>query len=47
MTACAVDRLLAMSTYDTARDLASASLTEPSAGLSEAPVDTKPLALAA
>ena len=47
MTAWAVARLLAMSTYEVARDLASWSFTELRAGLSEGPVETKPLALAA
>ena len=47
ITVWAVDRLLAMSTYDVARDFANASLTEPNAALSLDPVETKPLALAA
>ena len=47
MTAWAVARLVAMSTYEVARDLASWSLTELRAGLSAGPVETKPFASAA
>ena len=47
MTSWAVARLFAMSTYDFARDFASESLTEASAGLSLSPELTKPFALAA
>ena len=47
MTRCAVARLVAMSTYDFARDLARLSLTDASAGSVVSPLVTKPLALAA
>ncbi len=47
ITPCAVARLLAMSTYDLARDFARVSATDPRAGFESLPALTKPVALAA